>query len=143
MHISQPTISTDINFIRKQNSSAAKRKNLAHYYYYEQQNALDGIGELIKNLQLIIDNPKIKVKERIKAMKLIMHYYYMRSKLLNSEAYNKEFLDYTKKVQSDEEALRIREQEAARQERALEDHLKNEKLTLEEIWQIRDADSVF
>ncbi|HEX5893130.1 MAG TPA: hypothetical protein VFY41_09735 [Nitrososphaeraceae archaeon] len=44
MHISQPTISIDIDFIRKQNSSAAKRKNLAYRYYYEQQNALDGIG---------------------------------------------------------------------------------------------------
>jgi predicted transcriptional regulator len=50
LHISQPTISRDIYFIRKQNSSAAKRKNLAHRYYYEQQNALDGVGELMKNL---------------------------------------------------------------------------------------------
>jgi hypothetical protein len=60
---------------------------------------LDGVGELMKNLWLIIDNPKIQVKERMKAMKLIMQCYYMRSKLLNSEAFNKEFLDYTKKVQ--------------------------------------------
>ena len=51
----------------------------------------------MKNLWLIIDNPKIEVKERMKAMNLIMHCYYMRSKLLNSEAFNKEFLDYTKK----------------------------------------------
>jgi hypothetical protein len=55
----------------------------------------------------------------------------------------KDFYNHAKKGKCDGEALRIREQEAARQERALEDHLKNEKLTLEEIWQIRDADSVF
>jgi predicted transcriptional regulator len=111
LHLSQPTISRDIDFIRKQNSSAEKRKNLAYRYYYEQQNALDGVGELMKNLWSIIDNPKIEVKERMKAMNLIMQCYYMRSKLIDSEVFNKEFLDYTKKVKSDEEALRIREQE--------------------------------
>jgi hypothetical protein len=96
---------------------------------------------------LIIDNPKIEVKERMKAMNLIMHCYYIRSKLLNSEAFNKEFLDYTKKVQNDEEALRIREQEVSRREksleRELEDHLKNGKLTQEKIWEIRDPNAVF
>ena len=64
----------------------------------------------MKNLWLVIDNSKIEVKERMRAMKLIMQCYYMRSKLLNSEAFNKEFLDYTKKVQSDEEVLRIIEE---------------------------------
>ena len=101
----------------------------------------------MKNLWLIIDNPKIEVKERMKAMNLIMHCYYMRSKLLKSEAFNKEFLDYTKKVQSDEEALRIREQEVSRREKSLEReleyHLKNGKLTQEKIWEIRDPNAVF
>jgi hypothetical protein len=46
---------------------------------------------------IIIDNPKIEVNEQMKAMNLIMQHYYMRSKLLDSEAFNKEFLDYTKK----------------------------------------------
>jgi hypothetical protein len=76
-----------------------------------------------------------------------MQCYYMRSKLIDSEAFNKEFLDYTKKVKNDEEANTIREQEIGRREksleRALEDHLKNQKLTQEEIWQIRDPDAVF
>jgi predicted transcriptional regulator len=134
LHISQPTISRDIGFIRKQNISAEKRKNLAYRYYYEQQNALDGVGELMKNLWLIIDNPKIEVKERMKAMNLIMHCYYMRSKLLNSEAINKEFLDYTKKVQSDEETNTIREQEISRKEKALQDYLDVRKLTIGEFY---------
>jgi hypothetical protein len=76
-----------------------------------------------------------------------MQCYYMRSKLIDSEVFNKQFLDYTKKVQSDEETLRIREQEIGRREKllesALEDHLKNEKLKQEEIWQIRDPNAVF
>jgi hypothetical protein len=56
----------------------------------------------------------------MKAMNLIMQCYYMRSKLIDSEAFNKEFLDYTKKVKSDEEARRIREQEISRREKSLE-----------------------
>ncbi len=134
LHLSQPTISRDIGFIRKQNTNAEKRKNLAYRYYYEQQNALDGVGELMKNLWLIIDNPKIEVKERMKAMNLIMHCYYMRSKLLKSEAFNKEFLDYTDKVQSDEEALIIREEEISRKEKALQDYLDAGKLTIGEFY---------
>jgi hypothetical protein len=108
------------DFIRNQSSSAAKTKHLGYLYYYELGNGLDGIQELMKNLWLIKDNPKIEVKERMKAMNLIMQCYYMTSKLIDSEAFNKEFLDYTKKVQSDEEALRIREQEISRREKSLE-----------------------
>jgi hypothetical protein len=70
----------------------------------------------------------------------------MRSKLIDSEVFTKEFLDYTKKVESDEETLRIREQEISQREKSLEralDHLKNEKLTQEEIWQIRNPNAVF
>ena len=147
LHISQPTISRDIDFIRKQNTSAEKRKNLAYRYYYEQQNTLDGVGELMKNLWLIIDNPKIEVKEKIKAMNLMMHCYYTRFKLVDSEVLVKDFYNHAEKVKSDEEALRLREQEVGRREksleRALEDHLKNGKLTQEKIWEIRDPNAVF
>jgi predicted transcriptional regulator len=134
LHLSQPTISTDIDFIRKQNTGVEKRKNLAYRYYFEQQNALDGVGELMKNLWLIIDNPKIEVKERMKAMNLIMDCYYMRSKLLKSEAINKEFLDYTDKVKRDEENNRLREQEISRREKALQDYLDARKLTIGEFY---------
>ena len=101
----------------------------------------------MKNLWFIIDNPKIGVKEKMKAMDLIMHCYYMRSKLIDSEVFTKELLDYTKKVKSDKETLRIREQEISQRgkalERALDDHLKNEKLTQERIWEIRNPNAVF
>jgi hypothetical protein len=40
--------------------------------YYEQQNTLDGVGELMKHLWLIIDNPKIEVKDQMKAMNLML-----------------------------------------------------------------------
>jgi hypothetical protein len=56
-------------------------------------------------------------------------------------------LQSCKKVKSDEKALRIREQEISLREksleRKLEDHLKNQKLTQEETWQIKDPEPVF
>jgi hypothetical protein len=68
LHTGQSTISRDIDFIRNRTSSAPERKDFAHIMYHEQQNSLDGIGEMMKNLWLIIDNPKIEVKERMKAV---------------------------------------------------------------------------
>jgi DNA-binding NarL/FixJ family response regulator len=44
LHISQPTISRDIDFIRNQTTSAAKRKDLPHRMYYEQEITLDSVG---------------------------------------------------------------------------------------------------
>jgi predicted transcriptional regulator len=147
LHISQPTISRDINIIRNQNTSEAKRKNLANRYYYEQQNALDGVGELMKNLWLIIDNPKIEVKERIKAMKLMLRCQYMRLKLVDSEAFMKQFYDDAEKVKREEETNTLREQEISRREirleKVLEYHLKNERLTRNEINQIIYPNQVF
>jgi len=142
LHISQPIISRDIDFIRNPTNSAVKIKDVAHLYYYELQNGLDAVQELMKNLWLIIDNPKIEVKEKMKAMNLMLHCYYTRFKLLESEGLLKDFYNYAQKVKSDEEDLRIREEEVRRREEALDDHFKNEKLTQEEIWQIRDPNVV-
>ena len=94
-----------------------------------------------------IDNPKIEVKERIKAMKLMLQCQYMRLKLVDSEAFMKRFYDHSDKVERDEEDNRLREQEISRREialeRALEYHLKNKKLTQREIDQIRAPNQVF
>jgi hypothetical protein len=51
----------------------------------------------MKNLWLIIGNPKIEVKERMKAMNLIMQCYYMRSKLIDAEPFNRVFRLYKKR----------------------------------------------
>jgi hypothetical protein len=59
----------------------------------------------------------------------------------------KQFYDDAEKVKRDEETNTLREQEVSRREksleRALEDHLKNGKLTKEKIWEIRDPNAVF
>jgi hypothetical protein len=59
----------------------------------------------------------------------------------------KQFYDHSDRVERDGEDNRLREQEISRREkaleRALEDHLKNQKLTRSEIRQIRDSNAVF
>jgi hypothetical protein len=46
---------------------------------------LDGVGELMKNLWMIIDNPKIGVKEKMKATKLLPYCYNMRFGLIDAK----------------------------------------------------------
>jgi hypothetical protein len=63
----------------------------------------------------------------------------MRFGLIYSKPLVNDFYNHEKKVKSDEEANKLREEEISQREksleRALDDHLKNEKLTQEEIWQ--------
>jgi hypothetical protein len=86
----------------------------------------------MKNLWLIIDNPKIEAKEKIKAMNLMLHCYYTLFKLVDSEVLVKDFYKHAEKVKSDEDTLRIREEEIARREKALHDYLDARKLTIDE-----------
>jgi hypothetical protein len=54
-----------------------------------------------------------------------------------------DFFNREGKVKSDKEGNRQREEEISRREKALEDHLKNGKLTQEKIRQIRHPNAVF
>ena len=49
----------------------------------------------------------------------------MRFKLVDSEVLVKDFYNHAKKVKSDEEALRIREEEISRREKSLERALEH------------------
>ena len=84
----------------------------------------------------------------MKAMNwMLLQCYNMRARLIGSGVFIKEFSDYADKVKHDEEDNRLREQEISRREialkRALEYHLKNEKLTQSKIDQIRAPNRVF
>jgi hypothetical protein len=80
-------------------------------------------------------------------MKLMLRCQYMRLKLVDSEAFMKQFYDDSDKVKRDQEANTLREQEISRREIALEKlleyHLKNERLTQSNIDQIRAPNQVF
>jgi len=71
----------------------------------------------------------------------------MRFSLIDCEPLVSDFFNREKKVKSDTEANKLREEEITRREksleRALEDHLKDEKLTQTEIDEIRGTGPVF
>jgi hypothetical protein len=95
----------------------------------------------------IIDDPKSDQKEKLKAASLIVEFSDKRFNLIDSESLIKDFFNREEKVKSDKEANTIREDEISRREksleRALEDHLKNQKLIGREIDEIRARSPVF
>jgi hypothetical protein len=103
LHISQPTISRDIDFIRNPTNSAEKNKKpySTLLLLLLTTERLDGIQELIKNLWLLIDNPKIGVREKMKAIKIVLYCYNMRFGLIDAEPLIKKFSDREEKVKSD------------------------------------------
>jgi hypothetical protein len=89
--------------------------------YYEQQNTLDGVGELMKHLWLIIDIPKIEVKDKMKAMNLMLQCYNMQFRLIGSGVFVR-VSDYTDKGKTDDAANIIREQEISGREKQEKEH---------------------
>jgi hypothetical protein len=83
-----------------------------------------------------IDNAKIEVKEKINAMKLMLQRHYVRFKLVDSEAFIKEFSDYTNELENVEKDF-------GRRERALKAFLEGAKLTHDEIDEAPDQNAAF
>ncbi|HKG70504.1 MAG TPA: ECF-type sigma factor, partial [Nitrososphaeraceae archaeon] len=83
LHISQPTISRDIHFIRKEIRKSAE--NYGEHLFEVYRNNLLGLDEMIKKLWTIVDSPKTDSKEKIKAISLISQCYKERFELVRSE----------------------------------------------------------
>src|SRR5215210_2203991 len=83
LHISQPTISRDIHFIRKEIRKSAE--NYGEHLFEVYRNNLLGLDEMIKKLWTIVDSPKTDSKEKIKAITLIGQCYKERFELVQSE----------------------------------------------------------
>jgi predicted transcriptional regulator len=66
LHISQPTISRDISYVKKETHK--RTKNFGQHLFEVYRNNLLGLDEIIKKLWTIIDSPKTNNKERIKAI---------------------------------------------------------------------------
>ena len=83
LHISQPTISRDLHYIkraiRKNQERNVERYNEAHW------TMLMGLEEAIKKLWTIIDSSKTDDRERIKAIILVMQYYKDKLEMIRSE----------------------------------------------------------
>ena len=83
LHMSQPTISRDINYLEKELSKS--RKNYGQRLFSTYESTLMGYDEMIKKLWSIIDSKNTEDKDRIKAITLIAQYYRERMELIKLE----------------------------------------------------------
>lgn len=83
LHISQPTISRDIHYLKKERSKTERNYGQRLFSTYESN--LLGYEEVIKKLWSIIDSGKTDDKQIIKAITLINECYKQRLELLKSE----------------------------------------------------------
>lgn len=83
LHISQPTISRDVQYLEK--GFAKSPKNYSKRLYSTFESTMMGYDELIKKLWTIIDSKRTDDKERIKAITLLAQYYRQRLELIRSE----------------------------------------------------------
>ena len=100
LYISQPTISRDIHYIRKE--IRKNSENYGEHLFEVYRNNLLGLDEMIKKLWTIVDSPKTDSKEKIKAITLIGQYYNERFELVRSETdliKKKRYMDDLKSTQ--------------------------------------------
>lgn len=134
LHISQPTISRDMNKIYQH--SKKRQRNSFDELYFEFRNTLAGLTELVKKSWTIVDDSKTEQKERIKAMSLILQCYNKRLELLNFENQFEEYKEYFDSVKKAEKDIN-------RREKALQAYLEGRKLTQREINFTTDPNAVF
>jgi predicted transcriptional regulator len=134
LHISQPTISRDINNIYHHRKKSPQ--NSINESSFELRSMLAGLVELVKKSWSIIDSPKAEQKEKIKAMSLVLQCYNKRLELLNFENQFNEYEQYFDSVNK-------AEKEINRRENALKAYLEGRKLTQQEIDFETDPNAIF
>jgi predicted transcriptional regulator len=134
LHISQPTISRDINRIYQDRKKRQQR--FGNEVFLNLQNTLAGLTEIIKKSWTIVDDPQADQKERMKAMSIILQCYDKRLDLLTSEPTVDAAREYTERVNK-------AEKEISRREKALQVYLEERKLTNEDIDRETDTQAKF
>jgi predicted transcriptional regulator len=134
LHISQPTISRDINRIYQDRKKRQQR--FGNEFFLNLQNTLAGLTEIIKKSWTIVDDPQADQKERMKAMSIILQCYDKRLDLLNSEPTVDAVREYIERVKK-------AEKEISKREKALQVYLEERKLTNEEIDRETDTQAKF
>jgi predicted transcriptional regulator len=135
LHISQPTISRDINRIYQDRKKRQQR--FGNEFFLNLQNTLAGLTEIIKKSWTIVDDPQADQKERMKAMSIILQCYDKRLDLLNSEPTVDAVREYIERVKK-------AEKEISKREKALQVYLEErKKLTNEEIDRETDTQAKF
>jgi uncharacterized UPF0160 family protein len=87
-------------------------------------------------LWIIVDDPKAEQKEKMKSISIIIQCYNKRLDLLNFEPQVNDLKEYM-------DTIKREAKEIDRREKALEDYLKKQKLTQQEIDSATDPNAVF
>ena len=134
LHISQPTISRDIDYIKSKYITNSKNtyKRLSEEYI----NISLGVDEMIKNSWKIVDDNRTNVKSRLKAMSVIRECYKYKTEMLGTE-------QKLNQMNTLHQQMLVKEKDLTRRENALKAFLEGRKLTQMEIYRETDPNRVF
>lgn len=134
LHISQPTISRDIDFIKSKYITNSKNtiKRLSDEYI----NISLGIDEMIKNSWKIVDDNRTNARSRLKAMTVIKECYKYKVEMLGTENTLIQMNNFYQQTL-------MKERDLTRRENELKAFLEGRKLTQEEINHETDPNRVF
>ena len=134
LHISQPTISRDIDYIRSKYITNSKNtyKRLSEEYI----NISVGVDEMIKNSWKIVDDNRTNVKSRLKAMSVIKECYKYKKEMLGTE-------QKLNQMNTMYQQMLVKEKEITKREKALKAFLEGRKLTQSEVDFATDPNAVF
>jgi hypothetical protein len=80
-----------------------------------------------------IDDPRVQVKERTKATKLMLECYNSQYQIIDSQFSTKEFMEYAEKVKSDEQINTMVDQELTRREKVIQAYLEKNNIDFDKI----------
>jgi predicted transcriptional regulator len=134
LHISQPTISRDIDYIRSK--YIINSKNTYRRLSEEYINISLGIDEMIKNSWKIVDDNRTNVKSRLKAMTVLKECYKYKTEMLGTENILNQMNNLNKQIL-------MKEKDITKKENALKTLLEGRKLTEDEIHRETNPNRVF
>jgi predicted transcriptional regulator len=134
LHISQPTISRDIDYIKSK--YITNSKNTYRRLSDEYINISLGIDEMIKNSWKIVDDNRTNVKSRLKAMSVIKECYKYKMEMLGTER-------TLNQMNSLHQQMLVKEKGLTKRENALKAFLEERKLTQREIDFATNPNAVF
>ena len=134
LHINQPTISRDIEYIKSK--YITNSKNTYRRLSEEYINISLVIDEMIKNSWKIVDDNRTNIRSRLKAMSVIKECYKYKMEMLGIERTLNQMNTLYRQ-------MLIKEKDLTKRENALKAFLEGRKLTEDEIYRETDPNRVF
>ena len=134
LHISQPTISRDIDYIKSKYITNSKKtyRQLSEEYI----NISLGIDEMIKNSWKIVDDKRTNVKSSLKALSLIKNCYNHKTEMLATE-------QKLNQMNNLYQQMLMKGKDLTKRENAQKAFLEGRKLSQDEIYRETDPNRVF